>query len=68
LLDPWSGGGFLNTINENLPAILIPDSAHHLDLHHSDLLDPPFVVKARETELEYIEQWIKQIENENMHE
>lgn len=29
-LDPWSAGGFLDNVNDKMPALIIQDGAHHL--------------------------------------
>uniref|UniRef100_T1JCH1 Lysosomal Pro-X carboxypeptidase n=1 Tax=Strigamia maritima TaxID=126957 RepID=T1JCH1_STRMM len=53
-LDPWAGGGVLNSISDSLVAIYIRDGAHHLDLREANPLDTVWVTKARETEKFYI--------------
>ncbi len=40
-LDPWCSGGVLETINDQLPAILIKNGAHHLGM----LLSIDFLVR-----------------------
>ena len=30
LLDPWHGGGYLETNNRQLPTVVIPSGAHHV--------------------------------------
>lgn len=57
-LDPWSSGGVLETINEKLPAIIIKNGAHHLDLRSANAKDPESVIEARKLEIKYIQQWI----------
>lgn len=60
ILDPWHGGGVLQSIPEqNITAIIIPHGAHHLDLRASNPADPPDVVAAREYERKIIVQWIR---------
>jgi len=57
-LDPWSGGGVLESISDTLIALVIEESAHHLDLRSSNPADPASVINAREIEKSYIETWI----------
>ena len=57
-LDPWSRGGFLESVSESVVAILIDEGAHHLDLRSSNPADPPSVIKAREQEKTIIRGWI----------
>ena len=57
-LDPWSGGGVINTTNPALHTILIHDGAHHLDLRSSNLADPQSVILARKQEVAIITRWI----------
>lgn len=57
-LDPWSTGGVLHDIGDNLIAILIKGGAHHLDLRGTTSDDPPSVTEAREKEKKIIEKWI----------
>ncbi|TSN57754.1 Lysosomal Pro-X carboxypeptidase [Bagarius yarrelli] len=59
-LDPWMSGGVTKSFSESLVAILIPDGAHHLDLRFNNEYDPPSVLLARELEVKYFKQWIKQ--------
>eukprot|EP01118_Nematostelium_gracile_P017240 TRINITY_DN7306_c0_g1_i1.p1 TRINITY_DN7306_c0_g1~~TRINITY_DN7306_c0_g1_i1.p1 ORF type:complete len:130 (-),score=35.88 TRINITY_DN7306_c0_g1_i1:39-428(-) len=56
-LDPWSGGGVLQSVSE-MDAIFIHDGAHHLDLRAPNEADPQSVIKARQIEETYITQWI----------
>lgn len=58
LLDPWSGGGVLQTDNPKIYIIIIPEGAHHLDLRSSNPKDPASVIQAREQESKIIGQWI----------
>ncbi|XP_023295310.2 lysosomal Pro-X carboxypeptidase [Lucilia cuprina] len=58
LLDPWSGGGVLQTDNPYIYIIIIPEGAHHLDLRSSNHNDPPSVVQARVHESAIIKKWI----------
>jgi len=58
LLDPWHSCGLLTTLNPTLPAIVIPESAHHLDLRAPNPDDPSYVTQAREMEQSIIGGWI----------
>jgi dipeptidyl-peptidase II len=60
LLDPWHGGGFLQDLGPEMPAIILPNGAHHLDLRAANKDDPPSTTKAREEELTYIRRWLKE--------
>jgi dipeptidyl-peptidase-2 len=59
-LDPWHGSGVTENIGSSIYALLIKDSAHHLDLRAPDPRDPDSVVQARLTEMNIIRGWIKQ--------
>lgn len=59
LLDPWHGGGVLQSYPlQNITSIIIANGAHHLDLRASNPADPADVVLARKAELSIIKQWI----------
>uniref|UniRef100_A0A1B6D068 Lysosomal Pro-X carboxypeptidase n=1 Tax=Clastoptera arizonana TaxID=38151 RepID=A0A1B6D068_9HEMI len=58
LLDPWSSGGVLKNVSDKTIAILLPDSAHHLDLRSSNDADPVSVKEARNYYRDVISQWI----------
>ncbi|KAK3707982.1 hypothetical protein QZH41_010717, partial [Actinostola sp. cb2023] len=58
VLDPWSAGSVTKTISSSLVAVLIEDGAHHLDLRHKNIHDPPSLIRAREIEKHYIHEWI----------
>lgn len=53
-LDPWSAGGVLETLTSDLPAVLIPNAAHHLDLRAKNPADTIDVVEARDAEKSFI--------------
>ncbi|GFQ80632.1 lysosomal Pro-X carboxypeptidase, partial [Trichonephila clavata] len=57
-LDPWYGGGILQSLSDTLIAIVIEDAAHHLDLRSSNAADPDSVKKARYTIKKWIYKWI----------
>uniref|UniRef100_A0A1B6MI79 Lysosomal Pro-X carboxypeptidase n=1 Tax=Graphocephala atropunctata TaxID=36148 RepID=A0A1B6MI79_9HEMI len=59
-LDPWSGGGVLHNVSATAVAIVLADSAHHLDLRASNAADPESVVEARKYYRTVIQQWISQ--------
>ncbi|GIY82905.1 lysosomal Pro-X carboxypeptidase [Caerostris darwini] len=59
-LDPWYGGGILNSLSDTLIAIFMEDAAHHLDLRSSNPADPVSVKKARRTIKYWISKWISQ--------
>ena len=54
-LDPWSGGGVLKTLTTDLPAVVILNAAHHLDLRAANPGDTPYVKQARKDEMAFIE-------------
>lgn len=58
-MDPWSGGGVLRAPNDKIVIVIIPDTAHHLDLRKSHPKDPPSVIYAREKEKQTIHKWIE---------
>ena len=60
LLDPWRGGGVMETISDSLVSILIPEGAHHLDLRSSHVGDPIYVTAARALEKKFVVQWINE--------
>eukprot|EP01126_Amoeba_proteus_P005876 TRINITY_DN12012_c0_g1_i3.p1 TRINITY_DN12012_c0_g1~~TRINITY_DN12012_c0_g1_i3.p1 ORF type:complete len:251 (-),score=45.25 TRINITY_DN12012_c0_g1_i3:153-809(-) len=64
-LDPYSGGGVLESSVPSLPALYIENSAHHLDLRGPNTRDPHSIRVARELEKSYIETWISEYINLN---
>lgn len=60
LQDPWSGGGVLRAPNNDIIIIIIPDSAHHLDLRSANANDPESVQVARTREKDAIRKWLRQ--------
>ncbi|PSC67864.1 inner membrane PPF-chloroplastic isoform B [Micractinium conductrix] len=46
-LDPWSSGGFLTSLGDSLPAVLIEQAGHHVDLYWDEPEDPPGYADAR---------------------
>jgi len=61
LLDPCHGGGYTSSMGTDIPAIIIPPGAHHLDLRESNPADPQAVIDARNEEANYINQWLQEI-------
>ena len=53
-LDPWSAGGVLHTVKASLPAVVIPNAAHHLDLRAKNDGDTRDVERARQAEIDFI--------------
>jgi len=51
-LDPWQAGGVTEKINDQILALYIENSAHHLDLRLPNKADPQTVTDARKTETE----------------
>lgn len=58
-MDPWSGGGVLRAPNDKITVIIIPDTAHHLDLRASNPNDPASVIAARAMERQEIHKWLE---------
>lgn len=58
-MDPWSGGGVLRSPNDKIIVIIIPDTAHHLDLRESNPNDPQSVINARNKEKDAIHIWLQ---------
>lgn len=58
-MDPWCGGGLLRSKNDKIIIIIIPDTAHHLDLRGQNPADPQSVIDARDKEKAAIRQWLK---------
>lgn len=58
LLDPWHAGGFLQSLSPDLPAVIIKDGAHHLDLRSANPQDPQSVIDARRSEVQFLKQWL----------
>jgi len=63
LLDPWHGGGYLTSPGYEMPAIIIQEGAHHLDLRSSNPADPQSVIIARKDETNYIQTWLDDLKN-----
>eukprot|EP01092_Planopodium_desertum_P015380 TRINITY_DN813_c0_g1_i1.p1 TRINITY_DN813_c0_g1~~TRINITY_DN813_c0_g1_i1.p1 ORF type:complete len:226 (+),score=16.61 TRINITY_DN813_c0_g1_i1:59-679(+) len=58
LLDPWHTSGVLTNMSDSLIAVVIPASAHHLDLRAPNPADPVYLSGARATEDYYIGTWL----------
>ena len=59
-LDPWIGGGVVESISDSLIAVVIAQGAHHLDLRSPNDDDPESVVKARRLHLKLMRKWIRE--------
>ena len=57
-MDPWHGGGVLQSISDTLVAVVIKSGAHHLDLRAPNPADPEEVTAARRIEMKNIYNWI----------
>ena len=58
-LDPWSGGGVLQTLSDTLIAVVINGGAHHLDLRAANPLDMESVKRARQIHRDNICKWLQ---------
>lgn len=65
-LDPWHAGGVLESLSDSVIALVIDDSAHHLDLMFSNPADPESVIKARATERKEMHKWVAQAYSRNL--
>lgn len=65
LLDPWSGGGVTENVSPSTIVVLIPDSAHHLDLRAQNEADPPSVIRARKLYTNIFRRWIRNYRKKN---
>ncbi|XP_056646416.1 lysosomal Pro-X carboxypeptidase-like [Diorhabda sublineata] len=63
LLDPWSSGGVLRNINDDVRAVFIPDGAHHYDLRGKNDNDTGDVKDVRRYHIHKIEEWIQKYYN-----
>ncbi len=50
----------LASLGPTLPAVLIAEGAHHLDLRGADPRDPASVVAARQFEVATLQTWVAQ--------
>lgn len=57
-LDPWSGGGILNSTAPGITTFLIEDAGHHADLFFPTANDTASMLACRAMELEMIGKWI----------
>ncbi|KRX22231.1 Lysosomal Pro-X carboxypeptidase [Trichinella nelsoni] len=58
-LDPWRGGGIVNSHFRGVAALIVEDGAHHYDLRGSNSADTASVQTVRLLELGFIRKWIK---------
>ncbi|CAG4950635.1 unnamed protein product [Parnassius apollo] len=68
LLDPWAGGGILSSISDTVKAVVMIDTAHHLDLMPTNPNDPESVKIARSEHKRNIQQWIREFQQQREHE
>lgn len=59
LQDPWSSGGVLGDYSDTVLAVIMPDTAHHLDFRASHPKDPLSVKKVRLFHETMIWKWLK---------
>jgi hypothetical protein len=57
-LDPWHGMSILQDVNESVPSILIPLSAHVSDLGAVNDNDSPEMTAAKRRVKELVRQWV----------
>ncbi|CAH1401397.1 unnamed protein product [Nezara viridula] len=67
LLDPWSSGGVLKNLSSSAVAVVIPESAHHLDLRFTNEADPESVHSARKFYKNTFVAWIKEHNEQRTH-
>ncbi|EFN56756.1 hypothetical protein CHLNCDRAFT_144218 [Chlorella variabilis] len=58
LLDPWGSAGYLEGLAPSLPAVVLPQGAHHVDLMFADPADPPQFAEARDEIMGHVRTWI----------
>ncbi|KAJ8749874.1 hypothetical protein K2173_013789 [Erythroxylum novogranatense] len=58
LRDPYSSGGVLRNISDNIVAIFTVNGSHCLDIHPEKPGDPDWLVMQRQREIETIKRWI----------
>lgn len=59
-------GGVTTSLSESLVALVIKESAHHLDLFWSHPDDPESVRDARDTERSYMHLWVNEARERKM--
>ncbi|CAK9150483.1 unnamed protein product [Ilex paraguariensis] len=59
LRDPYSSGGVMEDISDNVLAVYTAYGSHCLDLHPARKDDPQWLVMQRQVEVNIIEGWIK---------
>eukprot|EP01084_Bolivina_argentea_P193705 332302_1 len=64
LLDGWSAGGVVKNMSDTLIAIVMPNGAHHVDMHSSTPYDTQDVIDARKQENSLLIKWTKQLQKE----
>ncbi|KAK3134217.1 hypothetical protein QOZ80_6AG0546450 [Eleusine coracana subsp. coracana] len=58
--DPWSRGGVLKNISSSIIALVTEKGAHHLDFRSETKDDPDWVIEQRRQEVQIIQGWIDQ--------
>ncbi|GKB75744.1 lysosomal Pro-X carboxypeptidase [Tanacetum coccineum] len=59
LRDPYSSGGVLEDISNNILAVITTKGSHCLDIQNSWETDPEWLVKQRNDEVEIISRWLR---------
>lgn len=66
LLDPWSSGGVIANVSEQVSSVLMPSGAHHSDLRSANELDSEDVKSARLFHKKHIQKWLDKFYYRNL--